>query len=755
MEWSHLVKNKVLAIWVCLLLGLCVLFIYQQKKEHRVEIADCKEQMLEDSLTTKQEWKTYLLNKEADVEAGKSEFKEYSSEIFVTALEEELDDVKKIENYPDYIKKIKTSSQSLQSISIFAEQDAFSKKNLNKTWEDYTSQVQIHLERVNTDLYRNFFSFDLMHIVLFIACIFLAGNLVDENGEGLRRMLFSTKKGRGRRCVSKVEVLFVGCSILCMLFYGFIFEICSVMYHGNIIEDIGKPIQSVTEFYTFPYSLSIGCFMLFYLIIRILIMFCLSLMIWGMLVFTENRILTVSVFGILGVCEYLLWIYVSSNSNWNILHYCNVFEWMLGNGFFSEYRNLNIMGHAIHKNSISIIISMLLILISWIVTYMVAQRRYPSTTHLWMQEKWNRLRKCKENWNAKILEKCSLFSMESYKLLIIQRGIFVFLILGCFLYCQTDLTEVNKTEKQKMYEQFISEHQGMIDADSKNEIAKREKQLKKADEEYVSMGEQYEKGKITIEQWISEQVKMEKYESRRGFLQQIKQQTKKLEDMEQGRGIKGWYVNQYSYSYLLGENKNTILYNIVFFIAIILLSSSIFSEAKQEGMEDLIKVSIKGRSTIFRKKISLVIAVVLSLFCVSTILELVIMKKVYGLEGIMAPVQSIISLEFIPIHCSIFEFLVFMYVVKLCIMLSTAMVACYVSSRYTQKVLLVVVTCMVLPSVLYAIGMKECKYISIIHVWDVFQFIQTSRNFMFVIAELVCSIGLGMGGFFMARQNWK
>lgn len=672
MESKHVVKKKNIIIWICLLLGLCVSFIYQQKEEHRIEIADCKEQMLKDSNSkTQGEWKKYLLDKEDDVQAGNSEFQEYTSEVYIQALEEALDDLEKIENYSDYIQQIEKASQSLQSISIFSEQDTFSKENLEKTSQDYISQKEVRLESVNTDVYRNFFSFDLVHVVLFVACIFLIGSIMDENNEGLKRMLFSTKNGRLRRCLSKHAMLFLGCSMLCILFYGTIFGVCFAMYHGNIMEDIGKPIQSIAEFYAIPYNISIGCFGFIYLVVRIVIMFSLSMIIWGMLVIVENVTLTVSILGIIGACEYLLWLYIPINSNWNMLHYCNVFEWMLGNRIFSEYRNSNVAGHAIHKNDISFAIMVFLILIICSVMCVIARKRYPDETGLLGCAKWNTLRKWTENSIPKVLEKLSLFCMEVYKLLIMQKGIFVFLILIGFLYWQADLTEVNKTEKQMLYEEFISKHQGEVDADAKNEIEKCENQLKVIDAECESMEKQYEEGSISTEQWISEQVKMQKYDSKREFLQQIKKQTKQLEKLEQERGIKGWYVNQYSYTYLLGENKDSILYNIVFFVAIVLLSSSVFSEAKQEGMEKLLKVSVKGRGTVFRKKIKLVLIVVAFLFGISSIMELSIVKKVYGLDGIMAPVQSITSLEFIPIHCSIFLFVCFLYVVKCCIMFAT------------------------------------------------------------------------------------
>ena len=80
---------------------------------------------------------------------------------------------------------------------------------------------------------------------------------------------------------------------------------------------------------------------------------------------------------------------------------------------------------------------------------------------------------------------------------------------------------------------------------------------------------------------------------------------------------------------------------------------------------------------------------------------------------------------------------------------------CCVSTGHAQKVIFVIVIGMLLPSMLYLIGIEGCKYISIIHIWDVFCLIQESQNFIFVILELVCSIGVGIGAFLMARYKWK
>ena len=84
------------------------------------------------------------------------------------ALSELAQQLEYIEQYPDYLLEIDKKASQLNTISIFANDDSLSSKNICKTTEDYAPLKNITLELGNDKPITSVIEFDLVHFLLLI-----------------------------------------------------------------------------------------------------------------------------------------------------------------------------------------------------------------------------------------------------------------------------------------------------------------------------------------------------------------------------------------------------------------------------------------------------------------------------------------------------------------------------------------------------------------------------------------------------------
>ena len=578
------------------------------------------------------------------------------------------------------IETVLQQADSMGMVSIFAQADSFSTKNREQTKADFIGLLDVEPELVESPYLEAFFRDTGVHIFVFAAGILFAVSLLEEQKQGLRGMTYASVNGRGRYVIYKMIALLMWTGIVTILFYGGLLAASSLYFEGNIWNCRNMLIQSLSLFGSVPWDMQIGTFLLFYLLERWLAVFFCSFVVWTILYAIDQMLIGIGAIGGLGLFSLGIYLLIDGTHAWNLMHYCNPWYWILGNNFFTEYRNLHLFSHAVNKNLVIFVWMCVVCVLCLAGTVWIGIRRYPceSSNNKVMQCGKHLLQKWKR-WKSLWMSGLGINGMEYYKILISQKGILVFVVIvGVFIF-QSDFTNVQFSSSQQMYLSFVERYMGIVDEDAERELQELERELHEAEQKYLEEAGRYEAGEISLDAWVGTSMWYNSYEQERIFLKQMTEQTKYLKELKGERGIDGWYINLYAYNHLLGE-KNLFMMVLLCFGVVLLCMGAVRVE-KKSGMLSLIRGSAFGERVLFRKKVKAAGGLSLLLYLIYSGLEMGTVSYVYGLEGWAAPVQSILKLEWIPIPCSIGMFFVLWHGLKAVGILVLAWMSCWAGYR--------------------------------------------------------------------------
>ena len=250
-----------------------------------------------------------------------------------------LEQIKYIKSYPSFINEMYDRAEQQSSFSIFSDEDDFSYKNLYKTAKDYE-----HLNDVNLTM-GNDISFvvaseyvitDLFLIALaFLICFYLFSQ---EKESGLYKLVRSSKHGRLKTIMLKFVAMFILISTITILF-EFSNYVLSTFLYGEF--DLGRMVQSVSDFRNCIFEVNLGMFCLLNVLIKIMAVLIIS-SVFALLFVTLSSysfiyIVSIMMFGI----QILFRIVSSNNTGLSYFKYINIFYLMDSKSLLGNYHNLN------------------------------------------------------------------------------------------------------------------------------------------------------------------------------------------------------------------------------------------------------------------------------------------------------------------------------------------------------------------------------------------------------------------------------
>lgn len=657
-----------------------------------------------------------------------------------------------IAGYHASVEEKVNQADSMNVISIFAQEDSFSSRNVERTKKDFEGLLSVQPVFFDDTFLKEFFSFSTLNTIAVLCAMAVAFALVDENRRGLQQMIYSSAGGRGKLVLEKIAAMLLWAFLITVFLYGGTLAASAFLFHGNLAECLNYPLQSLSMFSSLPWHLGIGEFLLVYLCYRFVILFLVMLVVWTLLFVFGNLLLAAGAAAVIGILSYLSYRLVDASSPVNILRYCSPWYLVMTNGFFTDYKNLNLFSYAVNKNSAVLAELLLVFLLVSGTAVLVGHCRRPCTETVGrLRKKIEKLGRKAGLLTARFQERLSLSGAEYYKVLVSQRGIVVILvILAAFVY-RTDFTSVQLSGKQEMYRDFLEEHMGIPDKKSNEAIDTVEQELQQVDDALAEAFRKNQNGELPDWDLIEMRMRYEGYEQEREYLQLIQEQTGYLEGLKKEQNIDGWYVNVYSYNHLLQDEAG--LSNLFLVFGIVLLCSGIFSTEDKHGMRPAMRGSVNGRTVIFRKKIQAVFVLAFVLFLVTAALEIGSVARVYGLKGLAAPVQSLMSLSFVPVKCSIGVFLALLYLMKAVMLFAVSAFTCMVSARTTQKFTIGAALVLCIPELLVMAGFGFFKYVSIVEVLSVVPFMYQTKN-MAVTAAAFVFLLLGIWSVRTGYKKW-
>ena len=711
MEWKKVLRQKkILAILAVLFVFQIFFFLYSMQEKMALE--------------TYEDTKRYEKEEQAEYIAG----------------------------YHDSVEEKVSQADSMNTISIFAQPDSFSNRNLELTKKDFEGLLPVQPVSFDYTFLTEFLSFTALNGIAVLSVMVVAFALVDENRRGLSQMIFSSTGGRGKLALEKIAAMLLWSFFITIFLYGGTLAASTLLFHGNLAECMDYPIQSLPMFSSLPWRLGIGEFLLVYLCYRFAVLFLVMLIVWTLLFVIGNLLFAGGAAAAIGILSWLSYRLVDINSPVNVLRYCSLWYLVMSNGFFTDYKNLNLFSHAVNKNSVVFAEMLFVALFVSGITVVVGHCRRPCTGTVGrLRKKTEKLGRKISLFTAYLQEKLSLTGAEYYKVLVSQRGIVVILaVLAAFVY-KTDFTSLQLSAKQEMYLEFLNEHMGVLDEKSEKAVASVEQEIRNVDKELEEAARLNKKGELSDPEFGKVIRRWQAYEKIRDYFELLQEQTAYLKKLKKERNIDGWYVNVYSYNHLLRDRAGLSSLFLVF--GIVLLCSGIFSTEDTCGMRPAIRGSVNGRTVIFKKKMQVAFVLAFLLFLATSALEIGEAAWVYGLRGLAAPVQSLAALSFVPLECSIGAFLAGLYLMKAVMLFAVSAFTCMFSARTTQKFTIGLALVLCVPELLVMAGLDFFKYVSIVETLSVVPFMFQTKN-MAVTAAASVFLLLGIWSVQTGYKKW-
>lgn len=564
-----------------------------------------------------------------------------------------------IDTYDSRVNDIMDQADALNGISIFALEDSFSKRNLALTKKVFEPLLNLELTYVKGRTVTEFFSFRFGSLCAFLCGLAIAFELSEVRKKRVRSITFPTEYGKLRLALEKTEALFLWAFVITFLFQAGILLAGILLFHDNPMQILRCPAQTFVCFASFSLQLTMWQVMLLYLLYRTVILYVIMILAWSVAVVFDHTVLAAGICGVFTAAEYFLYAKIDDNSVWKLLKYCNIWYQTAESSYFTKYRNLNIFGYAVNRNTAMIIALAITGLIASGIGIVICCRRYPCSSSV------SRLEKAitaiiirVEKIRGAFLERLSLAGMESYKILITQKGLIAVLLLGVLLYYKADFTQVQRSTQEKLYYEFMDRYLGEPGEDSRREIAQLADKLEQVDRDFNRQLTDETVGadeKIMLAMWY------DSFSEERLFFKQIQEQTESLEYIRQESGIDVWYVNLYSYDHLL--RNDDVMLNLGLLFVILWICLGMYIGENGSGMVCMINSSHR-QSFLYKTKIHIAMRLTSLIYFTVLLYQIISVAAIYGIRGIRAPVQSILALSDVRVNCTVWQYFLARYAVK-------------------------------------------------------------------------------------------
>lgn len=563
-----------------------------------------------------------------------------------------------IDAYRAKVQAIMEQADAMDGISIFSQENSFSKRNVALTKKAFVPLLDVELTYVKGRTVKEFFGFRFGGLCTFLCGFLIALDLSEIRKKRVRSITYPTEYGRLRLAFEKSGALLTWAFAVTFLFQAGILLEGMLLFHENPLTFFSCPAQTFACFADFPLKITMWQALVFYLLYRSVILYVIMVLAWSAALIFDHMVLAVGISGGFIAVEYFLYAKIDGSNVWKLLKYCNIWYQTVENDYFTRYQNLNVLGYAVNRNAAILAALAAAYMLGAGVGIFICCRRYPCSSKVSRLHQAMDVVKIKlENFRGLFLEKCSLTGMECYKVLISQKGLIAILLLAMLICYRADFTQIKRSTQQELYYAFMELYPGEPGEDSDREIAQLADKLDQVDITYAQQYAEAADGetRFMLAMWY------DSFSEERLFLKQIQEQTERLKSISLESGIAVRYVNLHSYDHLL--QSDDAMLNLGLLLVILWNCIGMYIGENGSGMVCMINSSHRERY-LYRIKIR-VAMIITSLVCFAVLLfEIISVAAVYGLKGIGAPVQSILALSHIPIHCAIWQYFFARFLLK-------------------------------------------------------------------------------------------
>lgn len=291
-----------------------------------------------------------------DIEDEAESFCYYTESIYseLTLTDYVKNEVNNCLTYNQYLTDISKNGETLAAIPFFADKAGFDYKNIMKTCEDFR-----HLEGKALSPWRSkgilaATSFGFTDIVAALLIIFLNVILISREKELEQINLFRTSYNGGIiLAVSKLAAIFTADIAIVVLLYGGSIGTGYFLYGFG---DLSRSIQSVYSFGGSSLDITVGEFLIYFLLLKIAACLAFSALCFFLSVLTRGSVFNIILTAIVIVVEGVLYFFIEPSSILAPLRQINIVAAADSERLLGKYLNINIFGTPVFALLVSIIV---------------------------------------------------------------------------------------------------------------------------------------------------------------------------------------------------------------------------------------------------------------------------------------------------------------------------------------------------------------------------------------------------------------
>lgn len=284
------------------------------------------------------------------------------------------DEVANIVGYSDYLDSIDSQAKTMTSVSIFAKPGTFNYRSIVKTppaYDNVRDVVPIFDVSKGINLATdNSFTDILCGFIVLFAVLSL---IISDREQGMSRLLFALKRGRGYLLFFKLIALAVTIFAAVLLIYTE-----NLIIAGNIygLGDLTRPIQSLNGFIGCNLKISVFEYLILYVLFKFIAMFAIGAVLSLITVNAKNIVSFYGISAVILIAEGLTYAKIHPLSIYSIFRYINLISLTKVNEIFCNYKNINFWEYPVPLIPTSIgavlIISVICVTLS---AYLYAKKR--------------------------------------------------------------------------------------------------------------------------------------------------------------------------------------------------------------------------------------------------------------------------------------------------------------------------------------------------------------------------------------------
>ena len=613
--------------------------------------------------------------------------KELSVRVFYIAesrVEELIEQFDYIATYDGYLDRIRLQAEQQSQTALFGDENSFSHRNLVRTAEEFAALRGVEVSFGANRAYEGWIDYELADYLYLLLIVIFVFAFLEERQAGLWGMIRCCRGGRGRLGLQRAAILASASVLGVALIYG-VNLLLSLTLSGGW-GDTGRSIQSLLMFRTLTMRVTIGQWIVQYLLVKAASGFMVGLLLWCLLGAIANVQFSLSVLCVTVAAEYALFAFLPVQSILNPVKYFNLFSYIRTSKLYTEYLNINLLSYPFGIRRLALIWLPIFILAFFAWAMWIQCRRRPNGN----RDVLSVIAGAWDRFMDFFRRRLSIGGWEIYKTMVFQWGLPILLVIylagGSLSYYQLF---GSSSQEDPWYQAYIADIAGPIDDSIDGYFVSARANAAGSAELLRAIG-------------------------------QAEARVETLRARAAEGGYQPWVVTSTSvrhYDAVYGEASRDVqrLNAAVAMVFLILCCAALSAFEHQSGVVFMLRSLKRGRRGVFTRKLLTAAVMTALVWAIVYVPEFYEFVRLFHPVDMAAPIGNFDVLSYFPLpSVTVGQYMSMVYILRFVMLYLLAMVILFISERVPTVELSYIVNIVLLglPAILFALGIDLLRYVS-------------------------------------------